>query len=253
MSLPSASLPIRLDSAGWPTAIPDHRLRPHEHPAPGARFLRLFGDVSAGEVRDVLLMFASIFLLLVAYYILKTVREPLILATGGAELKTYAAGAQALCCCSTCRSTAGWRALPRNRAGHRGQPRDSWRCIQLFFVTGLPGRPAVGFAFYVFVGIFSLTLIAQFWSFANDIYAQGGRRSAVPAHRRRRHRRRADRAGDGGRAVLARPQPLGDDGDCRRAAAAAHLALYRLVRRGSSGGGPGAKKSSARAGLRPGA
>ncbi len=40
-------------------------------------------------------MFVNVFLLLLAYYILKTVREPLILTTGGAELKSYAAGAQA--------------------------------------------------------------------------------------------------------------------------------------------------------------
>ena len=43
-------------------------------------------------------------------------------------------------------------------------------CIQFFFITGRAGLSFVGFAFYVFVGIFSLTLIAQFWSFANDIY-----------------------------------------------------------------------------------
>jgi len=50
------------------------------------RVLRIFGDVSPGETRDVLLMFSTIFMLLVAYYVLKTVREPLILATGGATL-----------------------------------------------------------------------------------------------------------------------------------------------------------------------
>src|SRR5262245_58088323 len=59
------------------------------------RLLRLAGDVSVGETRDVVVMFLNIFMLLVAYYVLKTVREPLILATGGAELKSYAAGAQA--------------------------------------------------------------------------------------------------------------------------------------------------------------
>ena len=32
--------------------------------------------------------------------------------------------------------------------------------------------PYLGFAFYVWVGIFSLTMIAQFWSFANDVYSE---------------------------------------------------------------------------------
>ena len=45
-------------------------------------------------------------------------------------------------------------------------------CIELFYVAVRLGIPNVGFAFYVWVGIFSLTMIAQFWSFANDIYAK---------------------------------------------------------------------------------
>ena len=60
------------------------------------RALRLFGDVRAGEGATVLLMCLNVFLLLMAYYILKTAREPLILLAGGAELKSYAAAAQAL-------------------------------------------------------------------------------------------------------------------------------------------------------------
>ena len=60
------------------------------------RLLRIFGDVRAGEGATVLLMCLNVFLLLMAYYILKTAREPLILLAGGAELKSYAAAAQAL-------------------------------------------------------------------------------------------------------------------------------------------------------------
>ena len=32
--------------------------------------------------------------------------------------------------------------------------------------------PRVGFAFYVWAGIFNLTMIAQFWSYANDVYSR---------------------------------------------------------------------------------
>ena len=60
------------------------------------RSLRIFGDVRAGEGRLVMLMFLNVYFLLMAYYILKTVREPLILASGGAELKSYAAAFQAV-------------------------------------------------------------------------------------------------------------------------------------------------------------
>ncbi|MFL6374494.1 MAG: Npt1/Npt2 family nucleotide transporter, partial [Pyrinomonadaceae bacterium] len=45
-------------------------------------------------------------------------------------------------------------------------------CIQLFCLSSWIGVPYLGFIFYVWVGIFSLTTIAQFWSFANEAYAK---------------------------------------------------------------------------------
>jgi AAA family ATP:ADP antiporter len=134
------------------------------------RLLRIFGDVRAGEGATVLLMSLNIFLLLVSYYVLKTVREPLILMAGGAQLKSYAAAVQALTLIAYV-PLYGWAAsrLPRQKflmvvilffAG----------CIQLFFVASRIGVPYLGFIFFVWVGIFSLTTIAQFWSYANEIY-----------------------------------------------------------------------------------
>jgi ATP:ADP antiporter, AAA family len=136
------------------------------------RALRLFGDVRPGEGAHVLLMFLNVFLLLVSYYILKTVREPLILTTGGAELKSYAAGAQAAV-------LLGYVPLYGLLVSKLSRSRlivtmvlAFVACIQGFFVGGQLGVPYLGFAFYVWVGIFSLTMIAQFWSFANDVYAR---------------------------------------------------------------------------------
>ena len=60
------------------------------------RLLRVFGEVRAGEAATVLLLLSNIFLILAGYYVCKTVREPLILAGGGAELKSYSAAGQAL-------------------------------------------------------------------------------------------------------------------------------------------------------------
>src|SRR5688572_17222008 len=65
------------------------------------RWLRLFGDVRKGEAGLVLLLGTQVFVLLVAYYLLKTVREPLILlktlwGLKGSELRTYGTAAQAL-------------------------------------------------------------------------------------------------------------------------------------------------------------
>jgi AAA family ATP:ADP antiporter len=141
---------------------------------PGAldRLLRVFGDVRAGEGATVLLMSLNVFLLLTGYYILKTAREPLILLAGGAELKSYASAAQALTLIFYV-PLYGWVAqkLPRQRflsavilffVG----------CIQLFYLGSRAGVPHLGFVFFVWVGIFSLTTIAQFWSYANEIYAR---------------------------------------------------------------------------------
>ena len=134
------------------------------------RSLRVFADVRDGEGVGALLMFANVFVLLVTYYILKTVREPLILTLGGAELKSYAAAAQALVLMVYV-PLYSWLAasLPR-RALVITVVLFFFGCLEVFFAMGQARVPFVGFAFYVWVGIFSLTAIAQFWSYANDIY-----------------------------------------------------------------------------------
>ena len=77
------------------------------------RFLGLFANVRGGEGITVLLLVLDVFLLLLAYYIIKPVREALILAGGGAEVKSYlfpqvqvlAAG---WCFSTTISSARGW-------------------------------------------------------------------------------------------------------------------------------------------------
>src|SRR5204863_7537894 len=60
------------------------------------RVLSVFADVRTGEGITVVLMLVNIFMLLVCYSVIKTVREPLILLGGGAEVRSYAAAGQAL-------------------------------------------------------------------------------------------------------------------------------------------------------------
>src|SRR4051794_13550162 len=62
--------------------------------SPVDRVLRLFTDVKPGEGVTALLLAVNIFLILMAYYVLKPVREALILSEGSAELKTYMSAAQ---------------------------------------------------------------------------------------------------------------------------------------------------------------
>ena len=50
----------------------------------------LFTDIRAGEGTTAVLMLINIFVLLICYSVIKTVREPLILLGGGAEVRSYA-------------------------------------------------------------------------------------------------------------------------------------------------------------------
>ena len=160
--------------------MPEKRQAPEPQASPLDRALRVFADVRAGEGVGVLLMFFNVFLLLVAYYLLKTVREPLILVGGGAELKSYAAAVQAVVLMGYV-PLYGWVAskLPRQKLivtvvlFFTG-------CIQVFFVAAHMDLPYIGFIFFVWVGIFSLTMIAQFWSYANDIYSRSAGERLFP-------------------------------------------------------------------------
>src|SRR5262245_32961937 len=82
-------------TAAPPVAYDDWRSPPHSR-GPLDRVLGLFAEVRAGEGATALLLMLDIFLLLAAYYLLKTIREPLILTVaGGAEVKSYSAAATA--------------------------------------------------------------------------------------------------------------------------------------------------------------
>ena len=60
------------------------------------RLLSVVCDVRPGEGLGALLLTINLFTLLGAYYLLKTVRESLILAERGAEVKAYSSAAQAI-------------------------------------------------------------------------------------------------------------------------------------------------------------
>jgi AAA family ATP:ADP antiporter len=138
---------------------------------PGAvdRLLRLFTDVEAGESGTALLMFVNLFLLLLGYYVLRTIREPLILASG-AEVKSYASAGQAITLMGFVPLYAWFSSKVDRRRLILGFILFFIVCIELFSLAGRAGAPHVGVVFYIWVGIFSLATIAQFWSFANDIY-----------------------------------------------------------------------------------
>ncbi len=135
------------------------------------RLLRVFSDVRPGEGGTVLLLTLNLFLLMVGYYIFKVVREPLVLVgSGGAEMKSYAAAAQALTLMGFVPLYSWFSSRVDRMRLIRGVIVFFLACIELFYVGFHAGVPMLGFFFYVWVGIFSLATIAQFWSYANDLY-----------------------------------------------------------------------------------
>src|SRR2546427_2755610 len=135
------------------------------------RFLTLFADVRAGEGVTAVLLMLNIFLLLAGYYLLKTIREPLILASpeGGAEVKSYAAAAIAgiLMILVPIYSALASR-VSRVRLIN-SVTLFFILCLVVFFVLSQAHVP-IGVPFFIWVGIFSLVVIAQLWAFANDVY-----------------------------------------------------------------------------------
>lgn len=133
------------------------------------RFLSIFSPVLAGEGRSVLLLALNVFLLLTAYYIIKPVREALILSQWGAEAKIYASAGQAILLLV---------AVPLySQLASRVNRRRLITTVLLFFAACLvifyllaQARVPLGIPFYLWVGVFNLMVVAQFWSFANDLY-----------------------------------------------------------------------------------
>ncbi len=136
---------------------------------PLERFLGLLTLLRPGEGRSVALFFLFAFLLLVAYYILKTLREPLLLVHDQAEMKSYAYA-----------TVAGILLVLIPFYGfifRRTRKSQLTRWVTAFFISNLGvfyvlGRAGIdiGFSYYVWVGIVSLMLTVQFWGYAADTY-----------------------------------------------------------------------------------
>jgi AAA family ATP:ADP antiporter len=133
-----------------------------------ATLFRPFSQVEAGEAMGVAVLTFAAFLLLTSYYLLKTVREPLILLQGGAEVKIYARAGQALL-------MAVFVHFYGELARYLGRTK-LLGIVFLFFISNLvvfatlaDSPVKIGLAFFLWVGVFSYTIVAQFWGLAADL------------------------------------------------------------------------------------
>jgi ATP:ADP antiporter, AAA family len=144
------------------------------------RALRLFTDVRSGEGLTGIVMFADVFLILCAYYFVKALRDGWIAVSEVAglsqvELKAYASFAQALLLSGVVATYA--------RLSARWPRRTLITRVTLFCISNLvlfwllqPGFlftnvSGAGVVFYLWVGMFGVFVVAQFWTFAADLYA----------------------------------------------------------------------------------
>jgi len=157
------------------------------------RILSLTGQVEAGEGATALLLSVNGFLILAAYYVIRPLRDSFLLPVQialpggglltGPEIRQYTGGIMAALFLFIVPAYGAF-ASKVNRIRL-----INW--VTVFFVSnlvmffllgraGLEGA-ALGISFYLWVGIFNLVVVAQFWAFANDLYGleQGKRLFAI--------------------------------------------------------------------------
>jgi AAA family ATP:ADP antiporter len=109
---------------------------------------------------------------MLAYYLIRPVREALILTEGTAELRSYAVGVQAVLLIFV---LPVYGQLVRRVATNR-----VFQYVMGFFALNLAGFYAIGslgfrfsFAFFVWASFFAVMAVTQFWAFATDLLDVG--------------------------------------------------------------------------------
>ncbi len=153
------------------------------------KFLQLFTQIQPGEGTTAIMMFANVFLILCAYYFIKPLREGWIAVSDISgltkmEVKAYSSFFQAM--------------LLLVIVGYYGRLSDKWNrstlvtrttlfCIvnMVIFWVVQPGLffkalPFSGILFYLWVGMFGVFVVAQFWTFCADIYNDEAGKRLLP-------------------------------------------------------------------------
>lgn len=152
------------------------------------RFFRnLVTEIRPGEGRVAMLLLSAVFFFLASLYMLKVAREAKVLrdqgifGMSGPELKAMARGFQAMILALVVIPVYGWVSsrVPR-RTLMIGMTLFYALNIEIFYLLSVSELPNVGFYFYVWVGIFNVSIMAQFWSYVNDVYDDEASRRIFP-------------------------------------------------------------------------
>lgn len=135
------------------------------------RLLAPFSQVQGGEGAGALLLAANVFLLLGSYYVLKTVREALILSESGAAVKSYASAGQAVLMFLLVPAYSWFGSRVGRLTLVAGSTLFFAAHLAVFFLLGQSGLH-IGVPFYLWLGVYNMFVVAQFWAFSNDLYTE---------------------------------------------------------------------------------
>lgn len=133
------------------------------------RSLSIFTEVHTGEGVSALLMAANAFYLLAFYSVLKIVRDALILSESGAVAASYASAGQALLLFFFVPAYGAFASRVNRVWLICGVTLFFASHLLIFYLVGMSGV-RIGIAYYLWIGVFSMVVVAQFWAFANDLY-----------------------------------------------------------------------------------
>jgi len=134
------------------------------------RLLSIFTDVRAGEGVSALLLAANVFYLLAFYSVLKIVRDTLILEEAGAVAASYSAAGQALLMLVFVPAYGAFASRVNRIWLICGVTAFFASHLLVFYALGIAGV-RISIAFYLWIGVFNMVAVAQFWAFANDVYS----------------------------------------------------------------------------------
>jgi AAA family ATP:ADP antiporter len=153
------------------------------------RLLRLFTEVRPGEGATAVMMFANVFLILLAYYFIKPLREGWIAVSDiqgltKMEVKAYSSFAQSILLLFV----VGWYA----RLADRWDRVTLFTRATLFCISNMvifwflqphfffDRLPLSGIVYYLWVGMFGVFVVAQFWTFCADVYTDERGKRMLP-------------------------------------------------------------------------
>ncbi|MCJ7557181.1 MAG: hypothetical protein MUP90_09760 [Gammaproteobacteria bacterium] len=137
--------------------------------SPFEKLLSLFTRIRPGEGRSVAWLLLHAFLLMCAYYLVRTARETFIITEGSAALRSYASGIQAALLIFL---------LPLYGMLFR-LPDRSLIIQRVNLILGLSLIPFyiahqmsihIGFPLFIWSGILAVMVTSQFWAFATDLF-----------------------------------------------------------------------------------